>query len=221
MSSTIPSKDFDFNVTQEILFSSAEKNAKAWELDSNWITNVLRPEKEKWDKAWAVYSNPATCTPLAAFTKSLVRKEYEPFLEILVCNLETNIHITDDERRNMGVVTPFKKRKYVLPPEIDPGFVIGTSIIRNLTIHFFDKKTLLSKRPHGASGAEMQWAILDNPPASAEELTNHKFTVRPPFVLQFEESERGETVYLRLRWKGNTEGNGNGPWSEIMSGIIP
>jgi hypothetical protein len=219
MSSTIPTKDFEFNVSQEIISSLADKNARRWELDRDWIDNVLLPKKKEWQKAWSTYINPETSTPLAIFTKSVVRKEYEPLLEILVCNFETNPHVTDKERREMGILNPFRKRRLVPPPELHPGFLVGTSIIRSLTVHFFDQETLLSNRPHGSVGAEMQWAILDNPPASEEDLIHINFKKHTPFVLQFTESERGKTAYLRLRWKGNTDGYS--PWSEIVTAIIP
>ncbi|MDR2408190.1 MAG: hypothetical protein LBE13_08775 [Bacteroidales bacterium] len=219
MSSTIPSKDFEFNVVQEIISTLADKNAEKWELDRDWVDNVLLPKKVQWKNAWSVYTNPDTRTPLVVFTKSVIKKEYEPLLEILVCNFETNIHVTDKERREMGILNPFRKRKLVPPPELHPGFVIGTSIIRSITVHFFDKETLLSNRPHGASGVEMQWEILDTPPSGEEDLLHSEFKKRPPFVLQFDEKERGKTAYIRLRWKGNTDGYS--PWSKIITAMIP
>ncbi|MDR0603762.1 MAG: hypothetical protein LBG80_05605 [Bacteroidales bacterium] len=219
MSTAIPSKDFEFNLAQEIISSTADKNAKKWELDRDWIDNVLLPKKKQWKEAWSAYENLDTRTPLVVFTKSVIKKEYEPLLEILVCNFETNIHVTNKDRREMGILNPFKKRKLVPPPELHPGFIIGTSIVRSVTIHFFDKESQLSHRPHGASGVELQWEVRDNPPEDADNLMSSAFRKRPPFVLYFEEKDRGRTIYLRLRWKGNTDGYS--PWSEIVTAIIP
>jgi hypothetical protein len=42
---------------------------------------------------------------------------------------------------------------------------------------------------------------------------------RTPHVLEFTEPQRGQTVYLALRWQ-NEKGE-KGPWSEIQSTVIP
>jgi hypothetical protein len=52
-----------------------------------------------------------------------------------------------------------------------------------------------------------------------EDLIHSAFDTRSPFTLSFDENQRGKTVYFCLRWE-NTRGE-KGPWSEIVSGIIP
>lgn len=41
----------------------------------------------------------------------------------------------------------------------------------------------------------------------------------PAHTLTFDENQRGKTVYFALRWE-NTRGE-KGPWSQIVSSIIP
>ncbi|MDR3235698.1 MAG: hypothetical protein LBT48_03095, partial [Prevotellaceae bacterium] len=99
-----------------------------------------------------------------------------------------------------------------------PFFEIDSSVIRRLIIHFFDQDTKKAK-PAGVHGAEIRWAIRDEPVVDVEDLTNSSFDTRTPFTLEFKGHERGQTVYFCLCWE-NTTGE-KGPWSEIVGAIIP
>ncbi|MDR0582023.1 MAG: hypothetical protein LBG31_03565, partial [Prevotellaceae bacterium] len=89
-----------------------------------------------------------------------------------------------------------------------------------LTIHFYDQGSKKSKaKPKGQHCAEIKWGILPAPPASVNDLAHSDVDTHTPFTLEFDESQRGSTVYFCLRWE-NTTGQ-KGPWSEIMSAIIP
>jgi hypothetical protein len=66
---------------------------------------------------------------------------------------------------------------------------------------------------------ELAWAILPAPTVDWKELIHSSFDTHTPLRLTFDGTERGKTVYFALRWE-NTRGE-KGPWSEIMSAIIP
>jgi hypothetical protein len=101
-----------------------------------------------------------------------------------------------------------------------PDYDIDSGTIRHLILHFYDQGKKKSKaKPPGQHGVEIDWAILDAPPAAIKDLVNSAFDTHTPFTLEFDENERGKTVYFCLRWE-NTRGQ-KGPWSEIMSAIIP
>jgi hypothetical protein len=51
-----------------------------------------------------------------------------------------------------------------------------------------------------------------------EELTRSAFDPRSPFTLNFEENQRGKTLYFALHWE-NAKGEA-GPWSVIQKAII-
>jgi hypothetical protein len=61
-----------------------------------------------------------------------------------------------------------------------------------------------SFKPAGQHGAEIRWAMRDT---------------HMPLTFEFDESDRGKTVYFCLGWE-NTRGE-KGPWSEIQSAIVP
>jgi hypothetical protein len=100
-------------------------------------------------------------------------------------------------------------------PEAEPD----TSVLRQITIRFWDSVTKKRGKPHGVHGAEIRWAILDHDPASVDELTNSDFDTASPFALKFDENQRGKRVYFCLRWETNT--NLKGPYGEIYNAVIP
>jgi hypothetical protein len=101
-----------------------------------------------------------------------------------------------------------------------PDFDIDSSIIRCLIIHFFNQGGKKSKaKPAGQHGAQIRWAVSDMPIVDVSELTRSSIDTHTPFTLEFEGHERGKTVYFCLCWE-NTRGE-RGPWSEIVSAIIP
>jgi hypothetical protein len=104
-------------------------------------------------------------------------------------------------------------------PESYPEAEADTSVIRWLTIHFWDSVTKKRGKPHGIHGAEIRWALLDHEPLTVEELINSAFDTASPFTLEFNESQRGKRVYFCLRWESTT--NLKGPFGEIYSAIIP
>jgi hypothetical protein len=72
-------------------------------------------------------------------------------------------------------------------PEAEPD----TSVIRQVTIHFWDSGTKKRRKLHGVHGAEIHWALLDHVPASVKELVNSDFDTATPFTLIFDETQRG------------------------------
>jgi hypothetical protein len=100
-------------------------------------------------------------------------------------------------------------------PEADPD----TSVLRQVTIHFWDNVTKKRGKPRGVHGAEIRWAILDHEPASEDELTNSDFDTATPLTLKFNESQRAKRLYFCLRWETTT--NLKGPFGEIYSAVIP
>jgi hypothetical protein len=104
-------------------------------------------------------------------------------------------------------------------PETYPEAEPDTSVIRQVTIHFWDSATKKRGKPHGIHGAEIRWALLEHEPASENDLTNSDFDTASPFTLRFDENQRGKRLYFCLRWETNT--NVKGPFGEIYSAVIP
>lgn len=121
--------------------------------------------------------------------------------------LTYGLHPTDGTHTPSAVPTSF--------PEAEPD----TSVIRQVTVHFWDSVTKKRGKPHGVHGAEIRWALLDHAPESVEELGKSSFDTASPCTLAFDEGERGKRLYFCLRWDSNT--GLKGPYGEIYSAVVP
>jgi hypothetical protein len=101
-----------------------------------------------------------------------------------------------------------------------PAYEIDRGTLLRLIIHFFDQgKEKTKAKPPGQHGAEIRWMISEVPVVDANELVHSSFDTHTPFTLEFGGHDRGKMVYFALRWE-NTRGQ-KGPWSEILSAVIP
>jgi hypothetical protein len=219
MSRTIPFKDFDFNVVQEAIATASIRQCDDWGLDANWMNGELLPAKNEWAAAWAAYENPMTRNKLIIFEKQEARTKYEKRLRILINILKSNTKVTDDDRKAMGLVFATPHRRSIPAPENYPEITIDNSIIRRIGVAFRDRESSRKAKPYGVHGAKIQWALLPAPPANVDDLLLSAFATHSPFTLEFKESQRGSTVYFCLCWE-NMRGV-RGPWSEIVSAVIP
>ncbi|MDR3235970.1 MAG: hypothetical protein LBT48_04500 [Prevotellaceae bacterium] len=169
--------------------------------------------------AFGLVDNPQTHTPAATTAKQEARKAAESGIRrLLKAYVTYNPLVTDKDRRAMELPIHKTTRTRVSVPTTMPFFEIDSSVIRRLIIHFFDQNARKAK-PAGVHGAEIRWAILHVPVTHLKDLVNSSFDTHTPFMLEFDEDERGKTVYFCLCWE-NTRGE-KGPWSEIVSAVIP
>jgi hypothetical protein len=170
--------------------------------------------------AFGLADNPQTRTSAAVTAKQETRRAAEAGIRLLLKAYVTyNPLVTDEDRRNMELPIHKTTRTRAPVPSTYPDFYIDSSTLRRLTIHFFDQGSHRKAKPAGVHGAEIRWAIIDMPVMHLKDLTNSSFDTRTPFMLEFDDDLRGKTVYFCLCWE-NTKGE-KGPWSEIVSAIIP
>jgi hypothetical protein len=128
--------------------------------------------------------------------------------------------VTNEDRTAMGIPNPSGGRAPVPVPTTSPQLSIDTGTRRRLIIRYKDEKSDRRGKPPGVHGIEIRWAILDHPPADIKELTNSAFDTKPPLVLEFEEHQRGQRVYMCGAWEIGREGE-KGPYGNIEDAIIP
>jgi hypothetical protein len=164
---------------------------------------------------------PATRTKVTIQEKNDARHLLEKKLRQSTGEYLTRNHrVTDADRDSLGL--PIHKTTHTPAPVATtyPDFDVDSGTIRRLTINYYDAGGKKSKaKPEGQHGAEIRWTISDAPVVDIDDLTHSSFDTRTPFTLEFQGHERGKTVYFCLRWE-NTRGK-KGPWSEIVSAIIP
>jgi hypothetical protein len=134
-------------------------------------------------------------------------------------SIRFNKQMTPEDKQVYGIHPRDATQTGGSEPESYPEAEPDTSVLRQVTIHFWDSVTKKRGKPHGVHGAEIRWAILDHEPASMDELTNSNFDTASPFTLKFDENQRGKRVYFCLRWETST--NLKGPYGEIYNAVIP
>jgi hypothetical protein len=148
------------------------------------------------------------------------RKDAEHGMEDFAnTSIRYNKLMKEEDKLYYGIHTPDPVPTPVTAPTTYPEAEADTSVIRQVTIRFWDSGTKKRGKPYGVHGAEIRWAILDHVPASVKELVNSDFDTASPFTLVFDETQRGQRLYFCLRWESTT--NLKGPYGEIYSAVIP
>jgi hypothetical protein len=190
-----------------------------WDIPQQAYDDLL-PLQAEWDTRYTAAKNPNDRTHAQVTAKNEARKPFETALRIFIkAYLTYNPKVTDDERKVLGLPVHKKGRTPVPVPERYPFFKIDSSVIRRLSIYFYDDANERRMKPDGVHGAEIRWDFSDTPAVNPDKLIHSGFDTASPYTVEFTGEDRGRMVYFALRWE-NTRGE-KGPWSEIISAIVP
>jgi hypothetical protein len=98
-------------------------------------------------------------------------------------------------------------------------FELGLRGVREIVVNFWIKGADHRAKPDGYDGAVIVWDTLDAPPERPTDLAEHTMASRTPHIIEFDETERGKTVYIALQWQN--ERGITGPWSIVQSAVVP
>jgi hypothetical protein len=183
---------------------------------------ILSTQRDDFSAKLTLTEEPSTRTPVAVQNRQKSRETLEKTLRADIKEfINFNRTVTDGDREALGL--PIYKTGRTPSPVAKkaPYFKVDSGTIRRLIFYFFGEegKEHSKAKPAGQQGAEMCWGILSAPPTSISELIHSSFDTHSPLILDFDENQRGLTIYFCFRWE-NTRGE-KGPWSEIASAIIP
>lgn len=127
--------------------------------------------------------------------------------------------VTDDDRTAMGInnYDPVRTAHFHVAELVE--LTTKLKSIRTILASFKVKGSDGRAKPSGYTGAVVAWDVLDQPPKRPEDLGRQKLASRTPYLIEFDETERGKTVYISVAWQ-NKRGI-MGQWSEIQSAIVP
>ena len=127
--------------------------------------------------------------------------------------------ITNIDRTEMRI----PNHDYIRTPKPRPTEEVETDIqlagIRRIQLHYKVRGAASRARPYGSAGACVAWTVADKKVSAIEELTHTVFSSKTPHIMTFPDIERGKTVSMAVCWE-NPKGE-KGPWSEIISTIVP
>jgi hypothetical protein len=129
--------------------------------------------------------------------------------------------VTNEDRTAMGIPNRDLHPTPIKPPKTGPSFSIvqlgpGTLGI----IYRSGEKGRKGSKPEGVAGARIYYCVSDTPITDQELLSWSKWATKCPHIIRFRESDRGKRVYFALKWEIRKE-NGESPWSEIQSELVP
>jgi hypothetical protein len=151
--------------------------------------------------------------------KNAVRKALVEKIRRLVSFRLKNPVITVAQRVAMGLNVRASTYSRVPVPGSRPEPDLEVLDFRRVKLRFRDKDCSTNAHPYGVTGAVVAYDVCATPPTSPTALHRTVLATRTPFVLEFTEEERGQTFYVALCWQ-NERGE-KGPWSEIVSAIVP
>jgi hypothetical protein len=222
-------KEHDFIPTNDAVFNNWQANLLKqlgapgvlvkWDIPQPAYSG-LQPLQTEWGVRYDAAKNPSNRTHVQVIARNEARKGFEDALRIFIKGYVTyNPKITDYERELLGLPVHKKGRTPSPIPKRYPFFKIDSSVIRQLDIYFYDDANERRSKPEGVHGAEIRWDFSDVPVVDPDSLVRSRFDTASPYTIEFAGEDRGRTVYIALRWE-NTRGE-KGPWSEIMTAIVP
>lgn len=219
MADYIPKNDVDFNVWQENLVTIIEPNVTAWGINTDDFTAV-KSKQTIWVAAYGKANNKQNRTAADVLAKDEAAADYKKTIRGFVLQwLANNAKVTDTDRIRMGLTVKTGKRTPTPAPTTSPVGIIDFSVRLQHSIHFSDEAGGRSKaKPEGVHGCEIYMKVDGEAPKDISELTYVATDTASPYVVKFDGSKAGKTVYYWLRWV-NTRGE-IGPWSTTMSAMV-
>jgi hypothetical protein len=125
----------------------------------------------------------------------------------------------DSDYTRLGLRPPDRIRtEHVVVNEM-VEFDLSLRGIREVVVNFWIKGADHRAKPAGYDGAVLVWDTLPAPPERPTDLAEHTMASRSPHIIEFDESDRGKTVYIALQWQN--ERGLTGPWSEMQTAVVP
>jgi hypothetical protein len=185
-----------------------------------WYDAIFVPRLTDYFAAWNVWADPATGTVLALDNLKDTEQALFPLYRRFRATLKGSLLVSNADLEAMGF--PPRGTGKRSPHPVDRLFInLGVIPVGNLVLNvaFENRDTGSSTRPYYLTGAVVYYTLSPTPIVNANELAGSRLATRSPCRLAFEPEQRGKTVYLAARWQ-NRRGE-LGPWSEIVSAIVP
>ena len=213
----LPERDSELIPWTVNFVSVLSTNAEIWEIPREEV-DALRHEAELFESLYEISASPER-TSVIVSQKNTTRVRLVSLIRRMVNFRLKNPIITNAQLISLGLYAKDKVRTPIPIPSKQPYVIITALNTRLIEVIFQDQNTRSREKPYGYTGAVIAYAMLDTPPRNQEELIHTVLATKTPYTFTFKENDRGKIVYFALRWQ-NRKGQ-LGPWTEIMSTIVP
>jgi hypothetical protein len=188
-----------------------------------WLDTVFIPAFTTFDTAFRKWENPATRTTVITEQLSEAEAAFKPeYRKLYTGFLKNSPLVTDDDLVSMGLPKRHTGGNKPAPvPKEYPGSDADTSVMRQITIHFFEGNDTHKKaKPAGVHGAEIRWVVRDAfEDVHIDDLIHSSFDTHTPITIEFADEQRGKILYYALRWENST--GKKGPFGPVQGTVIP
>jgi hypothetical protein len=214
-----PTKDADVIPWTKNFVTVLSLNAERWGITPALVT-ALGAKGAAYEEAYTRRMLP-DAGKVATEQKNLALKVLKEGVQDMVNgHINHNAAVTPDDRVALGLAVYSSGRSPIGAPETTVVLRPGPGLVRQIVVYFTDSATPEKRgKPYGVESMLLRCAVLSAPPANVGELVRPDSASKSPLVLTFREEDRGKTVYMAACWKTATQKEG--PWSEIISAIIP
>ena len=210
-------------VTTAFMNVAANRNAIGFEAggqNGRWYDQTYMPKLILYVAAYNTWANPATSTPVAFDNLKDAEKAFFPLYRDFHATVKASPLVTNGQLEEMGL--PRRHSGGRQPHPVDSIFIYLNVIpIGNLAIKvaFENRDTGKSVIPYYLNGALLYYQVSDAPVVDQNELTQSELATHSPYGKVFDPTQRGKYFSVAARWQ-NRRGE-TGPWSEIVTVIIP
>jgi hypothetical protein len=219
----VPGKDSAFDTFFRILVEYVVKMVMAekakWTHIPVAAVEMLIAAYDAWHTAYLAVQKPHTKVDTEA--KNDAKKAGAAVIRPFVNQYLRFPPVTNEDRTAMGIHNPDTHLTQVKPPAVGPLFSIDQLGPAMLGIVFRSSEHgRKGSKPPGVQGSRIYYGVLDTPPLDQNALPASVWATRCPHNIMFREGDRGKRAFFALKWEIQRE-NGESPWSEIQSEIIP
>jgi hypothetical protein len=220
MAKTFSSADDDFYDEQELITSTTGQNLAKYGVNQDWYQTEVLTRKVVYVTARAVCKNPKTCTTAARKARDEAREDYQKILGQLVELLKALPTVTHTDLDDMKIAYDKGGGGRPGPVPFDsPDVTEDVSTIRYLKFTFRAKGSESRGKPLYVHGTELVGGFFAEQPEHVSQIKQSWFTTKSTLVIEFDEADRGKIFYYCVRWESRS--GQKGPWSKIMSVMIP
>lgn len=214
----LPSSDTEFIAWMHNFIGYASDNAAVLGLTAGDLTPI-QAQQTTLENSYSDFMAAQAQAASKRQEKDDERTVQEKLVRPLVARLQAFTHVTDAQRRALGMTVRSTSRTAAATPTSRPIATIDTSKRLRHIIAFVDEDSPNSRaKPDGVTGCEIWMKVGEPSPAGPDELKYLATDTRSPYVAEFEAADAGKMAFYMLRWV-NTRGE-RGPWSQTVGGTI-
>ncbi|MBI5214716.1 MAG: hypothetical protein HY960_03080 [Ignavibacteriae bacterium] len=210
--------DERFNTTVTEIKKELVDNSGAYQI-TDTDKQAVDNDTNTWSGDYGTHLSAQSAARAATVKKDDSREKLTKTMSSVLKKVNQNDAIPADQKIKVGITQSDSTPTASPKPSTRPMFRIDTSTHLQHTIHFFDETTPKSKgKPKGVLGCMIYRKIGGPAPVDETEMSFLVLDTATPYVVTFNASDVGKTVYY-LGWWQNTTGQ-PGPKTEIVSAVI-